>query len=182
MMKYILAGCSLLVAVTIGSLPIKAQDAKPAPASAEKPAPAQSPASASPAPTPTEPATTPAVSADELKKFASATKQLLSIVNDTETQMVQAVQKQGLTEARFNDIYQSKKNPSAKLTSQVTPKEEESYKQAVTQLIKIQADAQAKMDKVVAAQGLQMERFNQIFAAVQKDPQLRQEVRKMIQN
>lgn len=174
MMKYLLAGCSVFVALAIGCLPIKAQDAKPAPA--------QSPAPASPATTPTEPAITPAVSADELKKFASATKQLLSIVNETETQMVQAVEKQGLTEARFNAIYQSKRNPNAKPTSQITPKEEESYKQAVTQLTKLQADAQAKMDKVVAAQGLQMERFNQIFAAVQKDPQLRQEVRKMIQN
>ncbi len=176
MMKPILAGCSLLALLAIGSLPVKAQSTKPAPS----PAPATSPAptqNTAPAPA----ATSTNVSPDELQKFASATKQMLAIVNDTENQMVQAVQKQGLTEARFNEIYQSKRNPNAKPANQITPKEEESYKQAVTQLTQLQKDAQVKMDKAVEAQGLQTDRFNQIFAAVQKDPQLRQEVRKLIQ-
>ena len=122
------------------------------------------------------------MSPEELKKFATATKQLLAIVNDTESKMVQVVQKQGLTDTRFKQIYEAKQNPAAKPTPQITPKEEEGYKQAVTQLSQIQKDAQLKMDQAVQAQGLPMERFNQIFAAVQKDPQLKQEVRKMIQN
>ena len=190
-MKHILAGCSLLVAVAVSSLPAQAQNApapaaKPAPATqtapAAKPAPATQTAPAA-SPAPTKPATTQEkVSPEELKKFASATKQLLAIVNDTESQMVQAVEKQGLSQTRFNEIYQSKQNPSAKPATQITSKEEASYKQAVTQLTQLQKDAQTKMDQVVQAQGLPMERFNQIFAAVQKDPQLKQEVRKMIQN
>ncbi|XGV98400.1 MAG: DUF4168 domain-containing protein [Leptolyngbya sp. BL-A-14] len=188
MMKSLLASCSLLAVLAMSSLPVHAQTSTPAPTnkpSTEKPAPSASPAkpapSASPAPaSPAAPQTK--VSPDELKKFAVATKQLLAIVNDTESQMVQVVQKQGLTETRFNEIYQSKKNPAAKPATQITPKEEESYKQAVSQLTKLQEDARAKMDKAVQAQGLQMERFNQIFVAVQNDPQLRQEVRKMIQN
>lgn len=178
MMKSILASCSLLIILAV-SLPVRAQNSTTAPT--EKPAPAtQAPAVA---PTPASPSTPQGkVSPDELKKFAVATKQLLTIVNATESQMVQAVQQQGLTETRFNEIYQSKKNLGAKPAVQVTPKEEESYKQAVSQLTQIQKDAQVKMDKAVQEQGLPMERFNQIFAAVQKDPQLRQEVRKMIQN
>lgn len=179
MMKSILASGSLLVLLAVSSLPARAQNSNTAPT--EKPAPATQAPAASPAPTsPSTPQTN--VSPDELKKFAVATKQLLTIVNATESQMVQAVQKQGLTEARFNEIYQSKKNPQAKPAAQITPKEEESYKQAVSQLTQIQKDAQVKMDKAVQEQGLPMDRFNQIFAAVQKDPQLRQEVRKMIQN
>jgi len=191
MMKHILAGCSLLVAVAVSSLPAQAQNA-PAPAAqpapATKPAPVTKPAPAAgsaPAasPAPTSPATAQEkVSPEELKKFASATKQLLAIVNDTESQMVQAVEKQGLSQTRFNEIYQSKQNPNAKPATQITSKEEASYKQAVTQLTQLQKDAQTKMDQVVQAQGLPMDRFNQIFAAVQKDPQLKQEVRKMIQN
>jgi hypothetical protein len=104
MMKHILAGCSLLVAVAVSSLPAQAQNApapaaKPAPATqtapAAKPAPVTQTAPAA-SPAPTKPATTQEkVSPEELKKFASATKQLLAIVNDTESQMVQAVEKQG---------------------------------------------------------------------------------------
>ena len=193
MMKHILASCSLLVALAVGNLPMQAQNtpSKPAPAAkpapVTKPSPAAKPAakpvpSASPAPAASPTAAQEKVSPEELKKFASATKQLLAIVNDTETQMVQAVQKQGLTDTRFKEIYQSKQNPAAKPATQITPKEEEGYKQAVTQLSQIQKDAQTKMDQAVASQGLPLERFNQIFAAVQKDPQLKQEVRKMIQN
>ena len=202
MMKHILAGCSLLAAVAVSSLPAQAQNApapaaKPAPvaqpapatqtapaakpAPATKPTPATKPAPAA-SPAPTSPTAQEKVSPEELKKFASATKQLLAIVNDTESQMVQAVEKQGLSQTRFNEIYQSKQNPNAKPATQITSKEEASYKQAVTQLTQLQKDAQTKMDQVVQAQGLPMERFNQIFAAVQKDPQLKQEVRKMIQN
>lgn len=182
MMKSILASCSLLVVLAVGSLPVRAQTSTSAPAPTEKPAQDTKPAPAA-SPTPVSPAAPQTkVSPDELKKFAVTTKQLLAIVNETESQMVQAVQKQGLTETRFNEIYQSKKNPAAKPVTQITPKEEESYKQAVSQLTKLQEDARAKMDKAVQAQGFQMERFNQIFVAVQNDPQLRQEVRKMIQN
>jgi hypothetical protein len=122
------------------------------------------------------------VNPDELKKFASAVKKVLVIAQDMETQMVQAVKKEGLTEQRFNEIHQSKQNPSAKPAQQVTPKEEQSYKQALTQLTQIQKDAQAKMDRAVEGEGLQVARFSQIFAAVQKDPALRQEVRKLMQN
>lgn len=188
MLKSMLATCSLLAAIAVSSLPVHAQTSpsKPAPTTkpvpTEKPVPTAKPApAATPAPiSPTTPQTK--ISDDELKKFAVATKQLLAIVNEAEGQMVQAVQKQGLTETRFNEIYQSKKNPTAKPTTQITPKEEESYKQAVSQLTQIQESARAKMDKAVQAQGLPMERFNQIFVAVQNNPQLRQEVRKMIQN
>lgn len=189
MMNYTLAGCSLLVALVVGSLPVQAQNtSKPAPAPVAKPAPTTKPAPATkptPAavPAPASPSTVQAkVSSDELKKFATATKQLLAIVNDAETQMIQVVEKQGLSQTRFNEIYQSKQNSGTKPATQVTPKEEESYKQAVSQLTQIQKDAQAKMDQAVQLQGLPMERFNQIFAAVQTDPQLKQEVRKMIQN
>jgi hypothetical protein len=161
MVKYVLAGCSLLVALAVGSLPSQAQNPSSAPA--------QSPA----------PAT---VNSDELKKFASAVKKVLVIAQDMENQMVQVVKKEGLTEQRFNEIHQSRQNPSAKPTQQITPKEEQSYKQALSQLGQIQKDAQVKMDKAVESEGLKVERFNQIFAMVQKDPALRQEVRKLMQN
>ncbi len=162
MVKNLLAGCSLLVVLAVGSLPAQAQNPSPAPAPSQS-----APANVSP---------------DELKKFAGAIKKVLVIAQGMETDMVQAVKKEGLTEQRFNEIHQSRQNPSAKPTQQVTPKEDQSYKQALTQLTQIQKDAQTKMDQAVESEGLKVDRFNQIFAAVQKDPNLRQEVRKLMQN
>ena len=172
MIKHVLAGCSLLVLLS-ASLPAQAQTPTKSPA--------QTPTS-TPAPTAQPPAASQAkVSQDELKKFAVAVKQLLSITQSADTQMSQIVQKQGLTEARFNEIYRAKQDPAAKPTTQITAQEEQKYNQTLTQLVNIQKDAQAKMDKAVQDQGMGMERFNQIFAAVRSNPQLKQEVQKMIQ-
>lgn len=190
MINRVLAGCSLFALVTVGSMPAQAQSpstapAKPAPSTA--PAPAQKPApnNGTPAQKPAAPAAPAAatnVSPDELKKFANAVKQMLSIARDAETQMNQAVQQTGLSEARFNEIYLAKRDPAAKPNSKVTPKEEQSYNQAVSRLGEIQKGAQAKMDQVVKSEGFAPDRFGQIFAAVQGNPQLKQEVQKLIQN
>lgn len=164
MMKHILAGCSLLVLLTVGSLPAHAQNSTPAPST---PAPAASQSK---------------VSSEELKKFAGAIKKMLVISQDTETQMVQAVQQSGLTEARFNEIYLSKKDPAKKPTNAITPKEQQSYDQALSKLTEIEKAARTKMDSTIQSEGLEVPRFNQIFAEVQGSPQLRQEVQKMIQS
>lgn len=173
MMKHILAGCSLTVLLAAGSLPAHAQTPSPAPS----PAPA-SPAPASPAPAGNQEK----VSPDELKKFATAVKQMLVIAKDAETQMSQAVQQTGLSEERFNQIYLAKKNPTSKPEKPITAKEQQSYDQAVAKLSQIEKDAQSKMDKTIVGQGLEVQRFNQIFATVQSSPQLRQEVQKMLQS
>lgn len=165
MMKHFLASGSLLVALTVSGLPVRAQNSPPAPV----------PAPAAPAPTAA------GVSQPELIKFAGAFKKILVIFQDMESQMVQAVQKEGLTEKRFSEILAAKKNPSAKPATQITPKEEQSYTQAISRLTQIQAEAQGRMDKAVESEGMAVDRFNQIFALVQKDPNLQQAVRQLIQ-
>jgi hypothetical protein len=165
MRKHFLVGCSLLVLTTLGSIPAQAQNPSPAP---------------SPVPSPA-PSSQQQVNPDELKKFANALKKILVIANDAESQMGQVIQKEGLTPARFNEIYQAKKNPTAKPVSQITPKEEQSYQQAVSQLTKIQESAQTKRDQAIEAEGLKVARFEQILTIAQKSPELRQEIRKMIQ-
>lgn len=169
MMKHILAGCSLTVLLVAGSLPAQAQTPAPAPS----PAPSSAPAAPS--------GSQGNVSPEELKKFASAVKQMLVIARDAENQMSQAVQQTGLSEARFNEIYLAKKDPASKPAKPITSKEQQSYDQAFAKIGQIEKDAKAKMDNTIVAQGLEKQRFDQIFATVQGNQQLRQEVQKMIQ-
>ncbi|MGI0489340.1 DUF4168 domain-containing protein [Pantanalinema rosaneae CENA516] len=163
MLKQILASCSLVTVLAVSTLPVQAQTP-----------PAQQPTAPTAAPT--------QVSSEELKKFASAVKQMLVVTTEAETQMMAAVQKEGLSPTRFREIYQSQRSPQAKPTNPVTPKEQQSYNQAVSQLTKIQQDAQVKMDKIVESEGLNSQRFGQIFATVRGDEKLWQEVQKLIQN
>lgn len=168
MIKHLLANSSLLVLLAVGSLPVQAQNSAPAPAA---------PAPAAPAPAaPTQ------VSPDELKKFAGAVKKMLAISQEAETQIAQVVQQSGLTEVRLSEIYRAKQDPAQKPKNPITPKEQQSYDQAMVKLNAIEQDARTKFDTSIKSEGLEPQRFNQIFAAVQKNPQLRQEVQKMIQS
>ncbi len=163
MMKRIMAGASLVAIVMLGSLPGYAQQTKPAPA----PAPATASTTVSP---------------EELQKFAGAVKQVLAIARETDTQMAQVVQKEGLTEARFNEIFNSKKQGGNQPKTPISDQEKQQYERIVGQLTQIQKNAMTKMDQAVQSQGLDVARFNQIFTAVKQDPKLREQVQKLIQS
>ncbi|NJR49325.1 MAG: DUF4168 domain-containing protein [Leptolyngbyaceae cyanobacterium CSU_1_3] len=141
------------------------------------------PAQAQKPPAPTAPSSAPTAaqpSKDEVQKFAGAIKQILTINKVSEAQAVQAIQGEGLTPQRFDEIYKLQADPKAKPTTQVPAKERQSYDRAVAKLVAIQKDSQTKMEKAVQDQGLNVQRFNQIFEAIQKNPQLKQEVQQLI--
>ncbi len=158
-MKCVLVACCTAVLVGAAYLPAQAQ----APAPAPQVAPATS------------------VSKEEVQKFASAIKQILAINQASESEAVQAIKAEGLTEQRFDEIYKSQRDPKATPTAQVQPKERQGYDRVVAKLVQIQKDSDAKMEKAVQAQGLEVPRFNQIFEAAQKNPQLRQEIQTLVQ-
>jgi hypothetical protein len=161
MLKRVLTGCSLLALLMMSSTAAAyAQASKPAPA----------------------PATSQQVSPEELKRFSTAMKELLTIADDAETRMRQAVKDYGLSESRFNEIYVAKTTPNSKPKTPITTQEQQKYDQLVGKLSEIQKDANTRMDKAVQTQGLPFDRFNQIFETVQKNPQLKQQVQQMIQN
>lgn len=159
----LLGGCAIVLGFTT-SLPAMAQKAQPAPS-----APAQA-----------APATT--VSPAEVQKFAGAVKQILTINQASETQAVQAIRGEGLTEQRFTEILASQNNPQQKPKTPVQPKERQSYDRVVAKLVQIQKENETKAEQAVQAQGLNVKRFNEIFQQVRSNPQLRQEVQKMIRN
>ncbi len=161
MVKRVLVACCTAVLVGAAHFPAQAQTPGPAPA---------------PQATPTTP-----VSKEEVQKFASAIKQILVINRASETEAAQALKGEGLTEQRFDEIYKSQRDPKVVPTVQIQPKERQGYDRVVTKLMQIQKDSDTKMEKAVQAQGLDVPRFNQIFEAAQKNPQLRQEIQKFVQ-
>lgn len=126
-------------------------------------------------------APTTSVSKDEVQKFANAIKQILVINRESEQEAVQAIKdEKGLTEQRFNEIYKAQRESKATPAVQIQPKERQSYDRVMTKLVQIQKNSDVKMEEAVKAQKLEMPRFNQIFEAAQKSPQLRQEIQKLV--
>lgn len=116
----------------------------------------------------------------ELQKFAQSIKQLQAVRQQAETAMVRAVQREGLSETRFVQIYQAQQNPQAQPKSAATAPEKQKFDKAFTQIVQIQQQTQVKMQQVFQQQGLGVQRFNQILAAVKQSPTLRQKVLQLI--
>ncbi len=161
MLKQLLAGGSVFAILLSVSLSAQAQTSSPG---APK----------------VQPAPQVQVSPAELQKFANAVKQLQVIQQTSQTEMVQAVQGESLSEQRFVQIYQAQQNPQVQPKPQVSEKEKQSFQKAFAKLGQIQQATQTKMNQVVQSQGMEVQRFNQIFAAVRQDPTLQQKVRQLL--
>ncbi len=158
-----------------GSLPAYGQGAAPATPSAS-PAVPTPPAQAAPS-VPAQP-----VSSEDLQKFAKVVKQLLALDQATEAEMVTAIEKAGLPKERFLVLYLAKRDPAGKPDVKITADEAKQYANAETQVTAIQKNAIAKQDEVIKAEGFNGQRFNQIMNAVQGDPKLQQDLKKMLQS
>jgi LAS superfamily LD-carboxypeptidase LdcB len=170
--KQFLTGSCISLFLLVGNLSVQAQQKpiSPSPSSAPQ---SQPPASNTP--------TNTQISSDELQKFARTIKQLIGITESANQEMSQVVSKSGLSQQRFIAIHKSQSTPSAtKPTPAVTSQEKQQYEKAFASLRQIQQQADTKMQQVLQAEGLQIDRFNQIEAAVRQDPALQKRVRDMI--
>ncbi|OKH22537.1 hypothetical protein NIES593_12120 [Hydrococcus rivularis NIES-593] len=191
MYKRILLGSFALTLLMAAGLPIRAQTTERSPATQEteqapatrdsQQAPATQDSQQAPATQGQEAPQSSQVSQEDLQKFANAIKQIQTIQKDYQGRMVQAVEGEGLSQERFMEIQQSQSNPSAQPSTQISNEEKQSFEQANAKVSQLQQEAESKMKEAVQAQGLDIQRFNEIFAAIQQDPSLQQQVQQMIQ-
>jgi hypothetical protein len=189
MLKQILTGISLCAFLSLAGFPAQAQtqqQPKPQAQPRNQTAPESAPGS------PSSGASNSQVSSQEVQKFANAIKEMRTIQNDAHNQAEQVIQKQGLTVDRFNALLQSQQpqsssqsqpqaQPNAQASPQASPQEQQKFQQALTELTQLQQDTQRKLEAAVTNQGLTVDRFNQVFAMVRQDPNLRQQVEQQLQ-
>ena len=122
------------------------------------------------------------ITPEELQQFVQTLKQLREVEVQAQQQMAQAVQSQGLTPERFMEILgQNQPNPDS-AAKNVSSDEKEKFDQALTQVRGILREAESQKLEVLQAQGMEPERFNQIIAAVQEQPSLKEQVQQLLQN
>lgn len=158
--RLLLSGCVLVIG-GLCQMPVQAQTPT------SKPAPTSQPANQT---------VTPA----ETRQFANAVKQVLAISREAEKQATQAIQSEGLTEQRFDEIFRSQNNPQQKPSKPVETGERQKYNRVIAKLTQISKDNDSKVETAVKKEGLEIPRFNQIFQIVRSNPQLRQQVQDMI--
>ena len=122
------------------------------------------------------------VTPEELEKFAQALKQLILIEREANQRMAQAVQEEGLTPERFVQIEQSTQGEGAASAADISAEEKQKYDKALVKVREIVQEVRAKQYQALQSQGLEVERFQEIVAVVQNNPQLEQQVQQMLQN
>jgi hypothetical protein len=191
MLKQILAGGTFLLLVALGTLPAQSQTPVPPATEPTEPSAQELEPSAQPTP-PTEaqptspvqaqPQPAAEVSSEDIEKFARAIAQLQTIQQETQTELLQIVEGQGLTPDRFNQIAEAQQNPQAATNVEISDEELQSFEQAANEITAVRQQTQARLQEAVQAEGLEVEQFNQILAAVQQDPALQQEVEQILQS
>lgn len=151
---------------------------EPAPASNAPDAEGASPSTSDPA---SNPGAAEAIPPEELQKFAKTFGLLKVIQQDAQKEMAEIIQQEGLSQERFEMLYQAQRDPNPQSQPQVSPEEEQKFAQANSKINQVQQESEAKMRQVIQQQGLNPQRFEEILAAVQKDPALQQQVQQLMQ-
>lgn len=120
------------------------------------------------------------ISSQELEKFATAIQKIETIQMESRNQVGETIEGEGLTAQQFRDILEAQRNPE--IENEASEEELEQFESASEQLVQIQREAQVDMREAVEATGLEVERFQDIFAATREQPELREKVQQIIQN
>lgn len=120
------------------------------------------------------------ISDQELQKFASAVQQMRGIQEDSRKKFSKTIEQQGLSEKRFNEILQGKRNPEKEVDA--SEKEMQQFEKTTEKLAKIQRDMQSEMQQVLKSEGLEPTKFQKILAAVRQNQELQKQVDQMMNN
>lgn len=114
------------------------------------------------------------VSESQIDGFVNAYRAIQTIREETQPQLIAAIEAEGLTIDEFSAIAQTQQSPEA--TAEVPEEQAEQFSAASEQVDEIRAGARAEMEQAIQAEGLTIEEFEQIFAMAQQDPALQQEI------
>ncbi len=126
-----------------------------------------------------QPSTATEVSDKELKQFALAVQQVEIIKQEVQQEMLNTIEEKGLDLQRFNEIQKAQQNPLQDIDA--TSEELGKYESASGELLKMQGQAQQKMQEKIIEVGLPLSRYEEIAMALQSDTGL-QEKFQIIQN
>lgn len=120
------------------------------------------------------------VSDADLEKIAGTLAKLQGVEADTKVQITEAIESQGLTEERFNEISTAKQvSPEAEVEAEISPVESEQYDLVISEIETIDSAAIAEQEEIIQADGFEVDEFNQMLTEIQSDPELFEKVQEM---
>ena len=115
---------------------------------------------------------------EELEMFVDAAIEIMPLQQEAQEKMIEEVEDSGLSLERFNTILEAQ---SRGMESDATEEEIESVRSTLVSLEEIQVDYQGKIDEQIEKSGITPEKFEEIFARYQQDPDLQMRINQIMQ-
>ncbi|MFW6227254.1 MAG: DUF4168 domain-containing protein [Bacteroidota bacterium] len=114
------------------------------------------------------------VTDQEIKQFAAAFQKVQEVDQQTQQKMIKAIQDEGIDVQRFNEIQQAQQDPNQEVDA--TSEEMNKYESVSKELEQIQGQAQQKMQEIITEEGLTIQRYQEVAAAIQASQELQQKL------
>lgn len=124
------------------------------------------------------------VSEQEIQSFANAFEAVQSIQEESRQEMAQAIEEEGLTIQQYNELFREEQQSGTTDAegSQFSEEQQQQFEQADARIDEIEQEAQAQIEEAITNEGLEVERFEEIWMEVRKNPELQQQVQDILQS
>ncbi len=121
------------------------------------------------------------VSDTELTNFANAYAEVQGVNEKAQNEMVKVIENSGMEIQTFNMMYQASQNPNAPMPADVSEADTKKYEEVVVKIEKMQPVFQKEMEEVIVENNLTVERYQQVVAQLQTDPELQEKLQSRLQ-
>jgi hypothetical protein len=115
---------------------------------------------------------------DELKSFVKANEKVMAIQMESEQKMIEAIEDEGLTVERFNEILEQQRDPSR--GTETSPEELTSFNNAAQMILQENDKIEKQMTTSVEEEGIDIATYKQIMVAYQQRPDLQARVHEIL--
>jgi len=117
---------------------------------------------------------------DELKSFVKANEKVTAIQMASEQKLIKAIEAEGLTVNRFNEILERQRDPQRTSDSTTSAEELKSFNSAAQVILQENAKIEKEMTSSIEEEGIDIETYKQIMVAYQQSPQVQTRVNKLV--
>lgn len=112
------------------------------------------------------------VSDQELEKFANVYIEVQSESQKMQSEAVEVIEKEGMDIERFNELANAQNDPNQEI--EADEQELEKVNVIGTKIQKIQTDFQERVAGMIQKEGLTIQRYQEVYQAIQQDQNLQQ--------
>lgn len=121
------------------------------------------------------------VADEELQVFVDASMKAQQIQTESQMEMIGIVEDEGLEVETYNEILQGMQMGQSPDELDVASSDVEKFENASEQIGEIEQEMEQKLITAIEDEGMGLERYQEIFTAIQADPELQQKMQQMIQ-